>query len=89
MHPLETDLRKNDGSIGDFAECNRNIIFLTEEDKVNLIIGGPQNWKDLQTLCITCVPFIDNSTTLIGSFRQWYRINWSTSMVIVRGRYYI
>ena len=50
MHPLETDLRKNDGSIGDFAECNRNIIFLTEEDKVNLIIGEPQNWKDLQTL---------------------------------------
>ena len=31
------DLRKKDGSIGDFAECNWNIIFLTEEYKLDLI----------------------------------------------------
>ena len=30
------DLRKKDGSIGDFVECNRNIIVLTEEDKVGI-----------------------------------------------------
>ena len=30
------DLRKKDGSIGDFAECNRNIVFLTEEDNFEL-----------------------------------------------------
>ena len=28
------DLRLKDGLIGDFAECNGNIIFLTEEYKV-------------------------------------------------------
>ena len=31
------DVRKKDGSIEDLAECNKNIIFLTEEDKVDLI----------------------------------------------------
>ena len=31
------DLRKNDGSIWDFAECNWNIIFLAEEYKVDFI----------------------------------------------------
>ena len=30
-------LRKKDGSIGDFAVCNWNIIFLTEEYKVDVI----------------------------------------------------
>ena len=30
------ELRKKDRSIGDFAKCNRNIIFLTEEDKLHL-----------------------------------------------------
>ena len=37
MKPSFIDLRKKDGSFGDFAECNRNILFLTEEDKVDLI----------------------------------------------------
>ena len=31
------DFTKKDGSIGDFAECNRNINFLTGEDKAGLI----------------------------------------------------
>ena len=36
MKPSFIDLRKKDGSLGDFAECNRKK-HLTEEDKVDLI----------------------------------------------------
>ena len=37
MNTSFRDLRKKDGSIGDFSECNWNIIFLTEVYKVDLI----------------------------------------------------
>ena len=49
------DLRKKDGLIGDFSECNWNIIFLTEVYKIDLIwsLDGQNTGKTFKHCKIT------------------------------------